>query len=304
MHRKLATQILLSLSVASLLMLTNTHLQAQGNDQKFSISVSPGYFQEDFRWSIAGTSQGKDPNIYSELRWQKLSGPQISGSAQYNFWKGFVLRTNFHSAFITKGNITDTDFGEDNRKDTLYHDSFDSNKGNILSGDLTAGYQIKFTENFSATPFIGYGISDQSLYILRDFGSVTGNLKSTYQTQWNGLTIGRELRIKIKRIIIQQQLIYHQVNYSAKANWNLIEDFQHPVSFRHKAKGYGLETGINIHYRFNKIISVFADGKYSYWTTGKGTDTLYRNNGDISITQMNGAVRNNFNIALGIAFSF
>jgi hypothetical protein len=303
MKNKLAAHFTFLICVASLF-ITQHRAQAQ-NNQKFKASVNVGGFSENFHWSIAGTAQGTDPNIYSELRWSKLRGPQTSMHLEYNFWKGFLLQADFSSASIIKGNVTDTDFGEDHRKDTLYHESFSSDKGSVLSTDMTLGYKLSLSQSFSVTPFMGYGINAQSLYILGDFGNITGELKSTYKTQWKGLTVGFNTQIPLSdKLFITPQFTYHQVHYSAKANWNLIEEFQHPVSFRHKANGYGLEPSMKINYAFNKTISIHLEEKYSYWTTGKGSDTLYRTNGDVSVTQLNKIYRNNYSVALGVAFAF
>jgi len=278
---------------------------AQDKKQKFIITGQLGYFQEDFRWSIAGTSQGTDPNIYSELRWQKLSGPQAKVNFQYNFWKDFLFKIDFSRSFITSGTVTDTDFGDDNRKDTLYHDSFKSNEGYINSLSFALGYKIKLLKICTASIYAGYSDDRQSLYILGDPGLFTSDLRSTYATKWNGFVIGSDLKIPIqKKIIIEPQIVYHQVNYSANADWNLIAQFKHPVSFAHLAKGFGIEPALNFHYTLTKIISLTASGKYSYWSTGKGIDTLYLADDSISTTQLNGAIRNNWSIVLGTSLSF
>ena len=278
---------------------------AQEKKQKFNITTQLGYFQEDFRWSIAGINDNNNyVNILSELRWENLRGPQANINLQYNFWKGFFVQGNFSTSLILSGSVTDTDFGEDNRKDTLYHDTFDSNEGNIISFGGSLGYKIKFHENYSISPFIGFSSNQQSLYIVEVPGGLLTDLRCTYETQWNGLTLGLDSKIPIGKFIIQPLIIYHQVNYSAKANWNLIETFKHPVSFTHDAKGFGIEPALNFHYTLNKTISILLGGKSGYWSTGKGVDTLYLTDGSTSTTQLNGAIRNNWSINLGASFSF
>jgi hypothetical protein len=272
--------------------------------QKFYVSIQPGYFNESSRWSIAGDSQGKNPNIYSEIRWKNLSGPQIATSAQYNFWKNFLVKVNIAESFITSGTVTDTDFGADNRKDTLYHDSFDSDKGLITSLIVAIGYNLKINEKISITPFVGYGLNAQSLYLLKNFGSVSGNLRSTYKTRWSGITLGFTSKIQLRRFIIEPQLTYHQTNYTSKANWNLIENFKHPVSFRHKAIGFGIEPGLKVNFKMGKNFTVFLGGAASYWATGKGSDKLYLADGQVPVTQFNGSVRKGTSVFTGLSYSF
>jgi hypothetical protein len=296
----------LSSCLAGLLLVFASQIVLAQSDQrgKLVITFQPGYFQEDFRWSIAGDSQGKNPNIYSELRWKNLSGPQFALDVKYKFWKALVLQVNFSESFITSGTVTDTDFGQDNRKDTLYHDQFDSNKGSVTAFHATIGYQLKI-KRFSITPFAGYVVNAQSLYLLKDFGNVIGDLRSTYKTRWQGFTAGFNIRIPVgKKFTIEPSFVYNQTNYSSKANWNLIENFKHPVSFRHKAVGFGLEPSLNVRYMIRKKLSFLIGGYYSYWTTGKGSDRLYLMDGQIPVTQFNGAHRSSLGISLGVSYSF
>jgi hypothetical protein len=281
-------------------------LKAQDSkDPKFRLSPSIGYAVENFDWSIAGQYSHSTPvNILSELKWKKLSGAQFNLHSEYNFWKGLSVRAGLSRTMITSGKVTDTDFGKDNRKDTLFHDKFNSDEGNVTSYHLAVAYKIALTR-LSITPFIGYGNDLQSLYLLRAFGNVQGDLRSTYRTKWNGMVAGADLRIAlIKDLFVRSSFTGHQVSYSAKANWNLVDDFKHPISFRHHANGLGFAGNIGIEYVFNKTMSLFLTGKKSWWTTGKGTDTLYRENGEINVTQLNPVHRNNMRVEAGAHISF
>jgi hypothetical protein len=141
--------------------------------------------------------------------------------------------------------------------------------------------------------------------MLGDLGNVLGELKSTYKTSWNGITIGYLLEIPVlKKIAIQHQLIYQQANYSAEANWNLIEEYKHPVSFKHEAKGFGIVSGLCVSFKINHLMHITLGGRYGYWKTGKGTDELYRSNGEIDVTQFNGATRHGVMLTTGVTFSF
>lgn len=280
--------------------------QAAENDVNFIITPSVGYAVEDFVWSIGGkNSQGENVDVLSELKWKKTGGFRTSLKAEFVFVKNFFVRMNKSNTFITSGTVTDTDFGKQNRTDTTFHGQFSSNKGRVRSLDLTVGYKLRFSKNFTVLPFAGYGNNSQSLYILKDFGNVQGNLRSTYRTKWNGFIAGSEIDIPItKRVIVAGNIAYHQLRYAAKADWNLIEAFQHPVSFKHSAKGYCISNELAVRYRFNLTISASIIGNYNYWTTGKGTDTLYLADGNINVTQLNSIFRNGVSISAGIQISF
>ena len=276
----------------------------RSNNLKFELST--GYSTENLEWSIAGkNTYGEPVNILSELKWKKLGGIYLNLSGEWYVWKDLFVRGNFSKTFIASGSVTDTDFGKHDRRDTLFHDKFTSNKGGLGAYGAAAGYKIHFLKKHSIATFAGYGSDSQSLYILRDNGNVQGDLKSTYQTRWNGFFTGIDIRISIhKNLAAKAQITYHQLSYSATADWNLIEDFKHPVSFKHRAKGYGFATDAGLEYFISKRMSATLTTTYSSWTTGKGTDTLYRTNGDVAITQLNRVQRNNLIFSAGFQITF
>lgn len=213
--------------------------QESGKGPHVNLTSSAGYSVESFDWSIAGKNSMDEPvNILSELKWKKLGGINLYLAGEWYAWKSLFVRVDLSKTFITSGNVSDTDFGKDTRRDTLFHDVFNSDKGGVISYNVAAGYKIRFIKKNTIAPFAGYGNDAQSLYLLRDNGNVQGDLKSTYQTKWNGLFAGLDINICIyKKLTALGQITYHQVKYSAKADWNLIADFSHPVSFEHQAKG-------------------------------------------------------------------
>ena len=56
---------------------------APGGEESFRIGIYTGYRSENVRWSVAGNPQGQDPNIYSELIWQGLSGPLFAADLRW-----------------------------------------------------------------------------------------------------------------------------------------------------------------------------------------------------------------------------
>jgi hypothetical protein len=74
------------------------------------------------------------------------------------------------------------------------------------------------------------------------------------------------------------RLELHRPNYSATADWNLRDDFRHPVSFEHKAIGLGgvLELGWQ-ELPSQRDWQWGVDLMIQRWHTGAGTDTTYLN---------------------------
>src|SRR6266567_1552270 len=88
---------------------------AANAQERLHFSLSTGYQSENFRWSIAGSVEGTNPNILSELKWKNLAGPTVAASGDWNFWKSFTLRSAFSRLFIVSGSVTDMDYRGDNR---------------------------------------------------------------------------------------------------------------------------------------------------------------------------------------------
>ncbi len=267
--------------------------------KNFSISVTAGVFQEDFRWSIAGDVQGGSPNILSELIWKNLNGPYADMTATWTPWKGLSLQTSIAASFITSGKVSDTDYLNDNRKNSTFRGVFDSNKGTVNAYEALAGYRIFETNKINVTAYLGYGAARASLFL------IGGPLRSSYKTTWKGPIAQAEFQVKIgKHVSTEPVLAYHQLRYHAKANWNLVESFQHPVSFEHSAKGYQLSVGNRIRYHFNSRFSIAAGGDYLTGKTGNGIDKLYLSNNTIAYTQFNEAIRKRFSAGIQATMRF
>ncbi|MGN8067951.1 hypothetical protein [Mucilaginibacter sp. 22184] len=281
-----------------------SHIYAQSIEKKLQVSLGTGYQQQNFHWSIAGNLNGQNPNIYSELKWQHLGGQNIAANVLWNVRKRFSLYASYSRQSISSGSVTDTDYGADNRTNPTYHETFNGDKGNTSLWNTGAGFILINNERFSLIPYVGYTMSKQSLHLLDRTGNFP-DLNSTYQPNWKGafLKVTSSVRI-IKNLKFAADVIYNQVNYNSKANWNLIQTFQHPVSYRHHASGYGIDVGGQFVYTLYRNLSVHAGAGYFNWQTGTGTDELYLNNGQVDKTQLNEVVNSGFRVEGGIGLAF
>ena len=285
----------------SLMFSIPAHAQNPNGHLRLKLASSIGYAEENLSWSIAGkNSDGELVNVFSELRWKQNTGVHINIEGELYVWKELFVKGSLSKTLISSGTVSDSDFGKDHRRDTVFYDVFDSNEGGVTSYRATIGYALSFLKKHSISPLAGYGNDAQSLHMLREYGNVQGDLNSTYKTKWNGPFAGFDLRIVLHRaLILTGGFTYHQTKYYAKANWNLIQDFHHPISFEHRAKGYGLSSGAGIEYLLHEQISIRLNANYNRWITGKGTDILYRSNGDVIVTQLNSVQRTNLILSLG-----
>jgi hypothetical protein len=271
-----------------LLLLFGAHAcPAQDIPGKLQLSVTGGYRQENLRWSIAGNADGQNPNILSALRWKNVGGPVTGMHLQFILFDHWQLEGEYERMFISSGKVSDTDYGGNDRTNIVYAAQFRAGKGNTDHWQAGLGNEIPVTSKFSITPSAGYGQFHQSLYIY-GYTVAFNDLNSTYKTKWTG-AYGQVLCSAglTKKLGMNAGFRYSQVRYRASANWNLINIFNHPESFRHMAKGYGIRTQASLLYRASGIHSIGIKGSYSHWQTGRGIDELYLAAGGSEQTQLN-----------------
>ena len=280
------------------------YLYAQAIEKKLQVYIATGYQQENFHWSIAGNSDGQNPNIYSELKWKHLGGQNIAANIQWNVWQHFSLYGSYYKQYISSGTVNDTDYAADNRNNPTYNETFNGSQGNTQAWQAGVGFILINNRHFSLIPFAGYGTSRQALHLFDRSGNFP-ELNSTYDPVWKGpfLRVTSTINL-IKNLNFAADVTYSQVSYNSTANWNLISTFMHPVSYRHHANGYGIDAGGKFIYTIFRNLVVHAGAGYYNWQTGNGTDELYLSNGQINKTQLNEAVRYGFRLQGGIGWIY
>lgn len=299
--------VLLFLLPASMLSKAQRVINPEPADRpsRLTFAVSAGYQSEDLRWSIAGNTQGSNPNILSELKWKNLAGPTLEAAVKWNCWKSFELRSTFSRHFITSGSVTDMDYQGDNRTNRSYYGAFDANKGMSFSWRTTLEYPLHLSRLVTLTPSLGYALHRQSLYLLSsDQTGAAAGLKSTYGTKYEGAVMGLRGNFHFSaHLSLEAVLFYDIVHYRGRANWNLISTFRHPISFEDQANGYNLEGNMKLSYVLNRRWTLFFTTGILHSETGTGTDWLYLQTGQNVPTQFNGAVRDYFRAAIGVRLS-
>ena len=279
-------------------------LHAQSLQKKLQLDLSTGYQREDLKWSIAGNLDGQNPNIYSELQWKKVGGQSIGAALQWNFWNKLMLMGAYQHVSIQSGTVRDNDYTGDNRTNPAYDQLFDADKGFTRDLAIGLGYKLIDNETFSLTPYAGYSASKQSLHLLDRSGQYA-DLNSTYDTDWKGAFVKAIAGLKLsKKLTATATIAYHQADYNSKADWNLIPSFQHPVSYRHTAKGYGIAADASVAYNITKNIAVNLGGGYFTWQTGEGIDELFLASGGSDKTQLNDVNRKGYKLSVGVVLNY
>lgn len=264
-----------------------------------SLTVTPAIAasREALTWSIAGNLNGANPNVLSELQWNKVKGVGYGCRLELKGSKRMVAFTNLGQEHTLSGTVTDRDYSQDNRRNEVFSAREDASKGHVLSATAGLGHRVVDRGWISATVYAGYGYLGQQLSLINPG---TG-LNSRYTNHWYGPLISGKVCFNLtSHLNIGLQSTYHQVGYRASGDWNLISEFEHPVSFRHRAKGFGLDHDIFIQYAFTKTCSVRFGARHSYWTTGQGIDTLYKSDGTQAKTRLNDVTRRGEGLSVGV----
>lgn len=263
------------------------------------VQVATFLAKEELSWSIAGNSQGTNPNIYSELIWQDNYTCGLQAQALLKIQKYWMFRVSGTQGVVISGKVTDTDYAQDDRKDPVFYTQESASEGKMQSFSAHFGRQLKFNKYWFTSGCFGYGFSKRAWYLLNP----AQGLKSNYQNSWTGFSAELQLGFRPDpKWEIQVNWSYQQLAYQATADWNLIEDFQHPVSFRHRAKGYGITTRLQYNYQLNTRFSLFGSGLWEKKQTGYGTDQLYKADGSTLYTRLNGANQQAIRVVFGIQY--
>ena len=301
----LKLRLLIILMIVPCTVLKAQYLYPNDEGKRVNLRFSAGYSSEDLSWSIAGNSRGQNPNVYSELIWRDQRGPALAVTGSYRFFKSWFIEADYTTMKIKGGRVTDTDYGANNRTNPQFHVQLNSNRGSSSAGTLTIFNKLKITNKLNLLLGAGYGVKQQSLYLDDSDPNAQENLNSNYKTQWKGWLLCFNPVYQVSnKITLSGRFTYHQVTYAAKANWNLIPEFEHPLSFQHNAKGYGIQALGRLNFKLSSLITLQFNVMHGKWSTGKGTDLLYLLNGQRPFTQLNGVSSITNSILAGLEIKF
>lgn len=276
-----------------------------GRWKTVEIEAGYGYRQDSFDWNIAGDSQGKNPDVLSELTWDDLIIHEVRLGLRANLKKSFVLKGSINYGVIVSGDNRDSDYSADNREAEFSRSINDADDGHTLDSQMGAGYRIQlFSETIWVTPLAGYSYHRQHLTMTDGYQSITWaggpplgpfeGLDSTYEAEWQGPWVGIEMILdaemfakSLSPISLYASWEYHWADYYAEADWNLRDDFKHPRSFEHEADGTGIVASLGICVRLSDRWSLTLEYETEEWSTDRGVDRVFLDNDSIIETRLN-----------------
>jgi len=284
-----------------LLLFLYGNLYSQTEKKELSLEAGNAYSTCNFNWSIAGNLEGQSPNILSELNFTKITYLGYYFGAIYHPFNHLKVIAYYEQHNVLRGNGSDTDYMEDNRMSPTFEKKFKSNQGNSTNLRIGLGIPIYLDNKIIITPSLFYYLTRRKFYILSD---EIQDLRSIYQFVMNGAELSLEGYIRFNKILFSSLTLgYHFIKYEAMADWNLINIFQHPLSFSHVSKGAGLNANIMCGAKVSRIFSIVLSGFITTTNIKKGIDTSYFVDGNEVLTQFNGANNKIFGLRLGVRIS-
>ncbi len=281
---------------------------ANDSNSFFKVNLITGISTDNLNWSIAGV--GDDPvNILSELTFNDIKVYHYGLGATFSIC-GFFIQPEIIKGYIYKGWATDSDYSMDNRKSLTFKSEMDVKDNDAKYINLTFGYNYKVEgKNFSFAPVVGYSKRKQELIITG--GNVLFpekrpiyGLNSKYATDWQGFFAGiRSQYLFQSAVNINAFFHFHYLEYAAVADWNLREDFSHPVSFRHSGYGKGMEWGVGIGYSIGNL-NLELGYKYKFFKINNGRDELYFSTGETVRSNLNEVEWQSDSFTFKISYTF
>lgn len=273
---------------------------AAAQAQVWEAGVGVGYRVDRFSWNIAGDIDGENPNVLSELTWSDMQIAEIRADAA--IWPrngAWGIVADGHYGVIVDGDNQDSDYAGDFRTFEFMR-SRSKGDGEVGSANLGLAYRKRVYDTSAErhaliTAALGYGMHSQWLNI-KDGRQVIptdeplDGLNSRYDAEWEGpwasIVIAMELN---EQTTLDLGFRFDDLDYEAEADWNLRDDFAHPVSFRQYSSGTGLTATLGMTRRVSSRWSVQGALQYKDWSAEDGLDRVYGADGTILDTRFNGA---------------
>ena len=280
------------------------------NEPVVQFSVGLGYRNDNIKWSVANDSV----DIASELNWNETGISQLLLGATVFLDKHWFLKGGFATGVVVSGNNRDSDYAGSNR--TQEFSRSDSKSGGatwdytIAFGPRLDRFELSNEVTFYISPMIGYSYNQQDLTIFDGeqkipFSVPLTGLNNHYDARWMGPWFGFEiLLVMYNQMSLVARTEIHSAEFSAQANWNLRNDFMHPVSFEHDATGAGLVNSISLFYNVSRNFLINSRLGYQTWNAQTGEELTYFSSGVVEKRELKRIEWDSMSISFGALYQF
>ncbi|PLX95300.1 MAG: hypothetical protein C0621_04030 [Desulfuromonas sp.] len=295
----------------------------------YKLSLQGGWRQENLDWDIAGVFNGSEVDILSELNWKELQIAELVASARLDVTAHSypellgVMQGRLAYGLIFDGVVIDSDYAGSGRTFIFSRSRSDAGDGDVMDGELSLGVTpLQPWHGVEILPQIGLEFHIQRLTMfngvqvlsrqffapgvaLPPLGPFAG-LDSRYDTYWFGGWLGVEIasRDETQSVFWGGSLRLSRLHLYAEADWNLREDFAHPVSFTHEGDGYGGQLGVWGGYRLGDHLLLTLQGEWLRAEVKNGIDLVYLSVGSVARTRLNHVERRAQRLLLGLSYCY
>lgn len=281
------------------------------------LKLSSGYRHDHMHFTIASDLDGlSTPNILSELIWD-VPAAEIRIDGGWTHPSGITAQAHLaYAQALFDGAVQDSDYRFNDRQGEFSRSYSEAKDSRMLDVSLGAGWRLPLGRGNTLTPLLGLARYD-SLYRMRngrqvvsDYGWSTplgafAGLDSHYNAVWSSIWQGLEADFRpTEQLALRIGIKHHWFDYRAEADWNLRNDFAHPVSYRHQGHGRGWETEIGADWRILPGHHVTLDLSGRSFALQNGSDTTYFSDGTSSDMRLNEVIADSRSIRIGYRYTY
>lgn len=275
-----------------------------------TISFQPkiGYSISNTSFNISGNDLGKNPNVLSELIWNPTNAIEYGADITLRHQK-FVVKADVLLNSTLMGNVSDIDYDGDNRTLPYSKLYLSNHKGNGYALKLQPGYDWSNNDDISFVTFLSLDYSGRTLYLLNDKDwrsndrNYISGLNSYYKYKFPSYGLGAQLDYKIHpKLDTHLGAEAYISTYNAYGNWNLIDNFEKPISYIHKGNGSHFAANTGISYVLNDKISLGFRYHINHFSVANGKDYLYTIDEGMKSTRLNKANETKHSFLLNLKF--
>lgn len=268
----------------------------------FQISPYVDLAKSDVSWSIsAGPGTNYTPNILSELSFRNVksrgAGLTLAYLNKLNDHIAFYVEGDLSDGDIQSGNIRDSDYLGDNRTGEFSRSYSEASGDSYQNKQGAMGFKYRWLSNHGHYFSVLVGTSDFQYDIqMRDgiqaiplelAGSALPGLNSSYDstfsTQYFALITEHVFSFGTLGLRLEQ----HQIEFDAKANWNLRDDLAHPTSFAQTGEGNGHAIVVGYSYAIDPSWDIYLNLHRRHNVVDDGYDHTFASDGSSVVTRLN-----------------